>query len=284
MKPPKTQRQVPSSPTPSKAAWARGKVVGRVRIKPTTNVVALTFDDGPWPRETDRVLAVLKEHKVKATFFMIGRHLETYPQIARRVRDAGHEIGSHSWNHSIRPRGARSEITRTDAILKRLLKQETPLFRPPFGALHNGMAKNAKALGKTVVLWSADSNDWDHASADSIYNKVMLQTRPGGIILLHDGGGDRTATVQALPRIIKSLRSKGYRFVTVPELLALRVPPPNPSSKIRSVAGQTRKRHIAHPQINRRVASKQINGKSAGVKPLVVKQAQKKVVSVPIRR
>lgn len=192
--------------------------------------MALTFDDGPWPVYTEKILAILKREHVHATFFMIGRNVAAHPELARRVVAEGHAIGNHTWNHPSRPRGAGAEITRTDAALKQAVGFTPNLFRPPYGMLHNGLATFAKQQGKAVLIWSSDSRDWDHASAGSIYATVMRQSGPGGIILMHDGGGNRAATAAALPDVIASLRARGYKFATIPELLAMRTASRPPSN------------------------------------------------------
>jgi len=214
-------------------SWVHQKPIGRVLVKNQAKVIALTFDDGPWPVYTGQILDILKREQVHATFFMIGRNISHWPALARRVAAEGHAIGNHTWNHPSRPRGVRAEIQRTDAELKQTVGFTPNLFRPPYGIVRNGLAAYARSEGKAVVLWSADSEDWNHASSGAIYSTIMRQSGPGGIALMHDGGGNRAATVAALPNIIASLRARGYRFATVPELLAMHEPPP---SQKRSVA------------------------------------------------
>lgn len=211
--------------------WAHGKVVRQVPVPRSDKVIALTFDDGPWPRYTKEVLQVLASRNVKATFFMIGREVQQRPELVREVHNAGHVIGNHSWDHARKPRNPADEIVRTDAAIKKAIGVESTLFRPPYGQMKNGMATHAMRKGQCVVIWSADSSDWKRATAGSIAERILQQARPGGIALFHDGGGARGSTVAALPRIIDTLRDRGYRFVTIPQLLALRHTKP---SKTRS--------------------------------------------------
>lgn len=230
---------LPSPPPHAKMtipAWAQGKTVREVNLKPGVKAVALTFDDGPWPHYTHQILAVLKQHNVKATFFMVGQELLRRPEIGRHVVSAGHVIGNHSWNHPSRPRHAVSEVKRTDSEIFRQLKIYTHLFRPPYGIETNGMAAQAKKEKHAVVLWSIDSQDWRHSSASTIARTVVRQTHPGGIILMHDGGGNRSSTVGALKILIPQLKQKGYKFVTVPELFEMRyVPPKKPAPAKKSI-------------------------------------------------
>ena len=212
--------------------WAQGQVVSQVKLKPGVKAVALTFDDGPWPRYTHQILKVLKQHQVKATFFMVGKELSRRPEIARDVVAQGHVIGNHSWDHSSRPRAAVSQVKHTDSEIHKQLIIYSHLFRPPYGILKNGMAAQAKKEKHTVVLWSVDSEDWRRPSAAHIAQTVMREVYPGGIILMHDGGGNRAHTVAALSMIIPQLKKQGYKFVTVPELLEMRyVPPAKPAKK-----------------------------------------------------
>ena len=185
-------------------------------------VYALTFDDGPDPTWTPQVLKILRQKRVKATFFMVGQMLRAYPKHAKQVRAEKHAIGNHSWSHNGSPKSPVDEVARTDILLKRVCGSTAPLFRPPYGLMKNGMVAEARKRGEDIIIWSAVGADWDaHASADSIRRKIVTRATPGGIALLHDGGGNRRATVAALPRIIDELKKRGYRFVTVPELLKM---------------------------------------------------------------
>lgn len=212
--------------------WAKKRVLHKVPVRPGEKVFALTFDDGPWPTYTRQILRVLADEKVKASFFFVGQVVREYPQLAREARDGGHAIGNHSWSHPSRPRNAAAQVRDTDNEIKKVLGFRPTFFRPPYGILRNGMAAQAMRQGDPVIIWSADSSDWKRRSSGQIASTVISQASPGGIALMHDGGGNRSATVEALPTIINALRERGYRFVTVPELLRMRyVPPPKPKAK-----------------------------------------------------
>lgn len=227
--------------------WSRGQVVRKVPVRPADKVIALTFDDGPWPRSTRQILQILRQNQIKATFFMVGAELHRYPDIGKAVLDGGHVIGNHSWDHASRPRDPVGEIQKTDAVIQHLAGYSPTLFRPPFGLLTNGMAKQAMQEKDAVLLWSADPNDWKRPGAGSIASTILRQSSPGGIVLMHDGGGDRSQTVAALPRIIKELQQRGYRFVTIPELLRLRyVAPIKPTVKKPVAVRHARAGHVRH--------------------------------------
>lgn len=234
------------------APWAQGKVILHVPVRPKDKVFALTFDDGPWPETTRQMLAVLAANKVKATFFMVGQEVSRRPQIAREVLAAGHAIGNHSWDHPSRPRDPIAQIKKTDAEIKKQLGFRPTFFRPPYGLLKNGMAKQAMREHDPVLNWSADCADWKRPGADHIADMIIGQATPGGISLMHDGGGDRSQSVAALPRIIRTLRARGYRFVTIPELLRLRyIAPPKPkaaktgsSAKSSHKTSKRKKKHL----------------------------------------
>lgn len=195
----------------------------RQQSQPTGKTIALTFDDGPWPVYTGEVLEALAREKVKATFFWLGRNVTQYPEIARQVAQAGHELGNHSYNHPIQPMDAataRQELDQTSQAIEEATGKRPRLFRPPGGHKTNGLVSLARQEGYTVVMWSVQPNDWQpQATPQSIARAVLQQAQPGTVVLLHDGGGDRAATVAALPQIIRSLKQQGYQFVTVSQLL-----------------------------------------------------------------
>lgn len=195
-----------------------------VKLSGPGKVIALTFDDGPWPKTTEQVLEILKQQNIKATFFWVGEMVQNYPQIAQKVIADGHAIGNHTWHHWFRKMNettAASEINRTAAIIYKTTGVETSLFRPPGGILNNGVAEYAKKNKYGVAMWSADSVDYRRPSVPSLIHNVLRNAQPGGIVLMHDGGGNRSNTVQALPQIIDILRKRGYAFVTLPQLLEI---------------------------------------------------------------
>jgi peptidoglycan/xylan/chitin deacetylase (PgdA/CDA1 family) len=184
--------------------------------------VALTFDDGPSPQYTTRVLATLTRLRVHATFFVIGYLAATYPELVRRELRLGMTVGNHSYNHpevppfgELPPRLLRDEIALSAQILANL--GATPaLFRPPGGSTSAGLVRAAAALGQRVVLWSVDPDDWSPGgSSKGIAKRVLSAVRPGSIVILHDGGGDRSATVAALPAIIRGIRRRGLHLVAL---------------------------------------------------------------------
>ena len=188
--------------------------------------IALTFDDGPWPTSTSQVLDVLKNSNVKATFFMVGKQVQKYPQLLKQVVAEGHAIGNHTWSHQYyqyNESAAAGEIDRTAELVYKTTGVKTSLFRPPAGILNNGLVTYAHEKNYAVVMWSVDSKDWRsrRTTKQAFIDNVLKEAKPGGIVLLHDGGGDRSNTVQALPQLIAQLKKHGYKFVTVPELLEI---------------------------------------------------------------
>jgi peptidoglycan/xylan/chitin deacetylase (PgdA/CDA1 family) len=189
-------------------------------------VVALTFDDGPWP-DTAQFLDILERNHVPATFFQIGEQVSTYGRSVdmRMLRD-GDMIGDHTWNHAdVAGDGpfAAGEIARTrDAI--RALTGFTPcLFRAPYGAVSPALIREARSMGFTTIEWDVDPRDWSLPGSGAIYSTVVNNARNGSIILQHDGGGNRSETLAALQGEISTLRHRGFGFVTVTQLLGQRL-------------------------------------------------------------
>jgi peptidoglycan/xylan/chitin deacetylase (PgdA/CDA1 family) len=182
--------------------------------------VALTFDDGPSPMYTPQILDVLERLRAPATFFLVGDLVERYPRLVRREVEAGMALALHSQTHPTSPAFAhlpparmREEITGGMQALAEM-GLETALFRPPGGSYSQRVVDMAERHGLRVVLWSIDPRDWrDGVKAKWIARKVLRSVGPGSIILLHDGGGDQSATVNALPKIIRGIRKMGLRLV-----------------------------------------------------------------------
>ncbi|OBQ41054.1 MAG: polysaccharide deacetylase [Anabaena sp. MDT14b] len=203
----------------------QAKTIYKVEPSNKEKVIALTIDDGPWPKTTAEMLDILKRNNVKATFFWVGSALQENPEIAKRVVAEGHAIGNHTWHHWYRKMDeatAKSEIEKTNELIYKTTGVKTSFFRPPGGYLNNGLAAYAKSQKNSVVMWSVTSADTDPRAKYQVFVKnVIRDAKPGAIVLMHDGGGNRYRTVKALPEIISGLKQQGYRFVTVPELLEM---------------------------------------------------------------
>lgn len=192
--------------------------------------VALTFDDGPDPKWTPRILDVLKENGVRATFFLVGVNAEKYPGLVRRIVAEGHEIGNHTYYHPnlavCWPEHVRLELNATQLLLEEITGRSTTLFRPPYNADTSPSSlaelaplQIANEMNYLVVLENIDPQDWARPGAGVILQRIRQQRRDGSIILLHDAGGDRSQTVAALPEIIDWLRTRGDTIVPLSTLI-----------------------------------------------------------------
>lgn len=202
----------------------QGAIVSAAKLAPQQKVIALTFDDGPWPESTAQVLDILKQNQIKGTFFVIGQNVKNYPGLLKREIAEGHVIGNHTWHHwyqFLNPQAAAYEIDHTADQIYQVTGIKTNLFRPPGGIMHNGVADYARNSKYAIILWSSDSIDYSRPAVPKLINNVFRRAKPGGIVLMHDGGGNRSKTVQALPEIIANFRKQGYSFVTIPELLEM---------------------------------------------------------------
>ncbi|MDZ8086696.1 MAG: polysaccharide deacetylase family protein [Nostoc sp. DedQUE12b] len=202
----------------------QGQIIKAAKLTQGEKVIALTFDDGPWPQTTEQVLSILKSNDIKGTFFVVGQNLKNYPELGKQIVAQGHVIANHTWHHwyhFFNQQAAAFEIERTTDLIYQVTGVKTNLFRPPGGNLHNGLSAYAKGQKYAVVMWSADSTDYKLPTVPKLIDNVIKDSKPGGIVLMHDGGGNRSRTVQALPEIINNLKKQGYRFVTIPELLEI---------------------------------------------------------------
>lgn len=202
----------------------KGATIAEAVLNPSERVISLTFDDGPWPKFTEQVLDILKKNDIKGTFFVVGKNMQHFPDIGKRIVNEGHIIANHTWNHYyhfMNNKAAAFEIDSTSDIIYKVTGVRANLFRPPGGIMNNGVVGYAKNSKYGVIMWSSDSVDYSRPAVPRLINNVMRAAKPGGIVLMHDGGGDRTNTVKALPTIIENFRKQGYKFVTVPELLQL---------------------------------------------------------------
>lgn len=216
------------------------QVFGKTLVSGPRNerIVALTYDDGPNPPYTDRILDVLREEHVRATFFVVGRAVAAYPAIVRREAAEGNAIGNHTWDHAhlvlYDSARLRDTLERTDAAVFAATGRHTRIMRPPYGGRDWLVLSEARRLGYTPVMWSVPlPNDWEYPPAQVIASRVLRYVGDGSIIDLHDGNQgllcarvhlaphvcDRSADVEATRLIVEELKRRGYRFVTIPELL-----------------------------------------------------------------
>jgi peptidoglycan/xylan/chitin deacetylase (PgdA/CDA1 family) len=188
-------------------------------------VVALTFDDGPWPGQTDKILGILLKFHVKATFFEIGSWARHYATYSRLVVTDGMEIGDHSETHKLLAHASHSVITHEIGAAAQVIAHYSgvrPLwYRPAGGSVNPFVYEEAKRLGLNLVLWTLDPNDWRKPGTKVIVRRVVGQVRPGSVVLMHDGGGDRSQTIAALPLILKWLHEKGYTCLTLSQMYGI---------------------------------------------------------------
>jgi len=192
--------------------------------------IALTYDDGPNDPHTLKLLDVLAQHNVRATFFMIGRYVQQRPDIARAVAQAGHVIGNHTFTHPLlifeSAARTRTQLLQCRSALQDAVGEHSNLFRPPFGGRRPATLRVARALGLETVMWNVAGYDWNAPPAAVIEKKIVRQMRGGDVILLHDGGhrvmgAERAQTVIATDNLIRRYKDQGYEFVTLEEMLAV---------------------------------------------------------------
>ena len=187
-------------------------------ISDASKAIALTIDDGPDPVYTPQVLRVLRKYNVTATFSMIGEHVAAYPQLARTVAEAGHKICNHTWTHSdlvgMRVPSVRDELTRASDAIHAATGVHPVLFRAPYGAWSRAVIRQCERMKMVPLDWSVDPRDWARPGVRKIVRNIMTNTQPGSIILEHDGGGNRSETVEALRIVLPRLLDEGYHFET----------------------------------------------------------------------
>lgn len=186
-------------------------------IPDNQKMIAFTFDDGPDPNNTLRLLEMLAKEDVPATFFLIGQNVEMYPNIVKAIAKAGHEIGNHSYNHrdltTLSQEEMVNEITKTDQAIENITGKRPKYFRPPYGSVNQTVAD---AVNRPIIQWSVDSEDWQSKNTSLIIERVTASATEGAIVLLHD---IHQTTVDAVPELIKQLKESGYTFVTLDTLL-----------------------------------------------------------------
>ncbi|HZO91789.1 MAG TPA: polysaccharide deacetylase family protein [Chthonomonadaceae bacterium] len=216
--------------------WWREGHSGLVLWKADTGqkCVALTFDDGPDPRYTPRILAILRRYGARATFFEVGRQVQAYPALARAVAAQGNVIGNHTYSHPYLDRKpgweVAQEIAQCDSCLEAVLGRHSYLFRPPRGDWNPTIFREVRRRGDHLILWTFAVEHREARTPQAMAARALRLVRPGSILLMHDGADStREKTVQALPLILEGLRARGYRCVTVPELLRIRGASPLPA-------------------------------------------------------
>jgi peptidoglycan/xylan/chitin deacetylase (PgdA/CDA1 family) len=206
-------------------SWVFGPTLTRLPDR-EGNVVSITFDDGPNPNATPLILDALREKNVKATFFVLGRHADRWPDLVRRMADEGHQLGNHGWYHRKlhrrTPGYVRTDLTRGTESIERASGVRPHHFRAPHGFRSPWVTPIAHSLGQQTVGWSLGVWDSARPGADEIVKRSLEGLSAGSILLLHDGDGydedgDRMQTAEALPRIIDGLRARGLGFVTLPD-------------------------------------------------------------------
>jgi peptidoglycan-N-acetylglucosamine deacetylase len=187
-------------------------------IDDASKSIALTIDDGPDPAYTPQVLGLLRHYHVTATFSMIGVHVAAYPHLARAVAEAGHTIANHTWTHADlqgMPTGrVHGELARASDAIHAATGAHPGLFRAPYGAWSPAVIRQCEQMKMVPMDWSVDPRDWAEPGVRRIVRRIMQQTRPGSIILEHDGGGNRSQTVAALRIVLPRLLDEGYHFAT----------------------------------------------------------------------
>ena len=198
--------------------------IGTEVQKPKTRKIALTFDDGPHPVLTPQILTVLSRYGVKATFFMIGKNAENYPETARQVAKEGHEIGNHTYSHCrldrLNGKSLEEELNHCSKTLENVCGVRPVLVRPPEGGINAKVRNDLRQNGYGTVLWNIDTRDWEVKNTEKIVRSVLENVRGGEIILMHDYIGHQSKTPEALEKLLPELLARGFEPVTVSELLS----------------------------------------------------------------
>jgi peptidoglycan/xylan/chitin deacetylase (PgdA/CDA1 family) len=241
-----------AEPTPAKSPPAKRGAARQTRAEPeepgiTFNSVhvdgpyiAMTFDDGPSATLTPKLLDLLAAHHIKATFFVIGENVAEHPEIVTRAAREGHEIANHSWSHpnfgKMSDEGVRRQLQQTDDAIQNAMGKRPALLRPPYGSITSRQKRWIHDdFGYQIILWDVDPLDWKRPGPAVVRNRILKETRPGSIVLSHD---IHPGTIEAMPSTFDELEAKGFKFVTVSELIRMAStqtphPSPQPSGSIR---------------------------------------------------
>jgi peptidoglycan/xylan/chitin deacetylase (PgdA/CDA1 family) len=208
------------SPPPAKAEPESPKLPQLVYSGKACNMVALTFDDGPYPKKTEQYLDVLAQYGLEATFFVVGDRAELYAAELQKIVEQGSELGSHSWAHDsldkMKKELLSGDLERVRGVIQEITGEEVKYLRPPYGRHSRELLSTAADLKYQLVLWNVDPRDWEQPTPETIVSRTMEQVRPGSIIILHEGYQN---TLEALPMLIEALQERGLKPVPVSELL-----------------------------------------------------------------
>ncbi len=194
--------------------------------------IAMTFDDGPSAMLTPKLLDLLAAHHIKATFFVIGENVAEHPEVVARAAREGHEIGNHSWSHpnfgKMSDESVRRQLWQTDDAIKNAIGKRPTIMRPPYGSITTREKHWIHdELGYQIILWDVDPDDWKRPGPAVVRSRILKQTRPGSIVLSHD---IHPGTIEAMPSTFEALEAKGFKFVTVSELIRMATPRPSHAS------------------------------------------------------
>ncbi|MEO8615792.1 MAG: polysaccharide deacetylase family protein [Luteolibacter sp.] len=227
---PTTQGPVPRNPDMAlDSNFSKANGISFSRIHVSGNYIAMTYDDGPHPQNTPRLLDMLRARNIKATFYVIGQSVNLYPQIVRRTVEEGHEIGNHSNTHRLLSKLSDSEISadlgRCEDAIVRAAGVKPRTMRPPYGGLLQKQREMVHAqFGYPIILWSVDPLDWKRPGPSVVSSRILAGASAGGIVLSHDLHGQ---TVDSMPATLDALLRRGYKFVTVSQLLAMQTDVPS---------------------------------------------------------
>lgn len=208
---------------PAAAARAqKAPAPGASSSVPQEKWIALTFDDGPHPKFTERLLKILRDQGVQATFFVVGRQVELHPELLQKIFDEGHELGNHTYSHpdlrNLSGIELTAELDKTHALVESITQQNMKFFRPPGGRYNLSVVRAAGDLGYTMALWTVFPQDHTRPPVGTLRNRILKAAGNGGVVLLHSGV---ESTMDALPGIISDLKKRGYRFATLSQMRGL---------------------------------------------------------------
>jgi peptidoglycan-N-acetylglucosamine deacetylase len=222
------------APTPIPPAAAQSQITFN-SVHVDGPYIALTFDDGPSEKLTPKLLDILAARHIKATFFVIGQNVAEHPEIVKRALKEGHEIGNHSWSHpnlaKMSDESVRRELKKTDDAITEACATRPTLVRPPYGSITPRQKRWIhEEFGYRIILWDVDPLDWKRPGAKVVTSRIMKETRNGSIVLSHD---IHPGTIESVPETLNELEAKGFKFVTVSELISMAkpvTPRPSPSA------------------------------------------------------